>query len=228
MSKSNVVELKSVKRDSSALPERVSIEAPKFDVLNVTIEGTAPFVQHRFYKKAELMLGMEEGDAVKKKRSKNRKGRDYKQEYEDAQYKMKGNKNGIPAASFRRAMISACRSVDFKMTQAKQSIFMEADGFDIRDGIPLIGFTKGKPHVHEAAVRNANGRMDIRVRPMWDEGWEVRLRVRYDALIFTATDIANLLQRAGISVGVGEGRPASKDSAGCGWGTFSIKGKGFK
>jgi len=32
----------------------------------------------------------------------------------------------------------------------------------------------------------------------------------------------NLLHRAGLQVGIMEGRPDSKDSCGCGWGTFKI------
>jgi hypothetical protein len=47
--------------------------------------------------------------------------------------------------------------------------------------------------------------------------------VRFDADQFTLRDIANLLLRAGMQVGVGEGRPDSKKSCGMGWGTFEIK-----
>jgi len=57
---------------------------------------------------------------------------------------------------------------------------------------------------------------------MWDEGWEAQVRVRYDADQFTLEDLANLLARVGVQVGLGEGRPDSKSSAGMGWGTFMI------
>jgi len=39
---------------------------------------------------------------------------------------------------------------------------------------------------------------------------------------FSGADIANLVLRAGIQVGIGEGRPFSKNSCGMGWGTFEI------
>ena len=46
--------------------------------------------------------------------------------------------------------------------------------------------------------------------------------MRYDADQFTAVDIANLMMRVGVQVGIGEGRPDSKTSTGMGWGTFEV------
>lgn len=48
------------------------------------------------------------------------------------------------------------------------------------------------------------------------------LRIRFDADLFTKTDIVNLIMRVGAQVGIGEGRPDSKDSAGMGFGLFEI------
>jgi hypothetical protein len=41
---------------------------------------------------------------------------------------------------------------------------------------------------------------------------------------FTHQDVANLMTRVGLQVGLGEGRPDSKNSAGMGWGLFQIEG----
>jgi len=111
------------------------------------------------------------------------------------------------------------------MTHAKLSVFIEADGFDVDDGTPLVKITKGQPIYHEAAVRNDSGVCDIRARPMWREGWEAKVRIRYDADQFSLIDVSNLLGRAGMQVGLGEGRPDSKNSAGMGWGLFILKDK---
>ena len=108
------------------------------------------------------------------------------------------------------------------MTRAKLSLFVLADGFDEVDRTPLFAFTKGEPHYFEAAVRNADLSVDLRARPMWDAGWQALLRVRFDAGQFTIDDVAALVMRVGEQVGLGEGRPDSKKSAGCGWGTFTI------
>jgi hypothetical protein len=117
-------------------------------------------------------------------------------------------------------MISACRVVGFKMTHAKLSVFVEPDGFDADDGTPLVRIY-GEPMVHEGLVRNATGVADVRWRPMWRQ-WHAFVRVVYDADQFTLEDVSNLLARAGMQVGIGEGRPDSKMSAGMGWGTFRI------
>jgi hypothetical protein len=128
---------------------------------------------------------------------------------------------GIPASAFRAAMIDACRLVGFKMTEAKMSVFVQADGFDADDGTPLVRFSGGEPEMTQFTVRNATGVADVRVRPMWRR-WEAILRIQYDADQFKEADVLNLLLRAGLQVGVGEGRPFSKKSAGMGWGTFTI------
>ena len=72
------------------------------------------------------------------------------------------------------------------------------------------------------AVRNATGGPDIRVRPIWRE-WSADVRVRYDADQFTLNDVTNLMDRVGMQVGIGEGRPDSRQSAGLGWGTFRLE-----
>jgi hypothetical protein len=117
-------------------------------------------------------------------------------------------------------MISACRLVGFKMTLAKLSVFVEADGWDQQDGIPLVR-VYGKSETFTAHTRNATGVVDVRSRPMYRE-WAVKLRVRFDADQFTAQDVYNLIARVGGQVGLCEGRPDSKSSAGCGFGTFEV------
>jgi hypothetical protein len=119
-------------------------------------------------------------------------------------------------------MISACRLVGFAMTLAKLSIFIEADGYDKDEGTPLVRITEGEPKRLEMAVRLATGVSDISVRPMWEE-WGALLRIRYDADQFSLQDVTNLLMRVGMQVGICEGRPDSKKSAGMGWGIFQIE-----
>jgi hypothetical protein len=105
------------------------------------------------------------------------------------------------------------------MTLAKLSIFVEGDGFDKVDAVPLIKINgSAEPHIMHA--RNATGVCDIRVRAkFWP--WSADINISYDSDQFTSTDVANLLQRVGQQVGIGEGRPDSKMSAGMGWGTFT-------
>ena len=202
----------------SVKEETCIITPPKFGVTDFFIEGTAPLVVERFSKKAELMAKMAEGQSAKNK--KNRDARDYDKEAEDARYRSMDGWEGMNAAAFRAAMISACRLVGFKMTLAKLSAFVEADGFDKNDGVPLVR-VYGESHTYTAHTRNATGVVDVRSRPMY-RNWAARLRVRYDMDQFKMVDVLNLVSRCGMQVGIGAGRPDSKASAGCGFGLFQV------
>jgi hypothetical protein len=198
------------------------ITAPNFMTGVFTIRGITPYVQNKFSKKAlEQMKATQEAGSTAKK-GKRREPKDFKAMYEESLHKTDEGWYGIPAPAFRNAMISACRTVGFKMTLAKLSVFIEADGFDTDDATPLVKITKGEPQYFESLVRLAMDKPDIHARGMWKPGWEAELRVRYDGDQFTLTDISNLLMRVGLQVGVGEGRPDSKTSAGMGWGMFEI------
>lgn len=198
----------------------VSIPAPNMQTAVFGIIGIAPLMTARFSKKMELMAKMAEGKSAGSKR--NREARDYQREAEDAAYQSESGEYGVNASSFRNGMISACRLVGYKMTLAKLSLFVEADGYDHRDGTPLV-YIDGKWEANSAHVRNQTGVVDIRTRPMWKPGWKATLRVRFDADQFTVTDVANLLARVGLQGGIGEGRPDSKSSAGLGYGLFQLE-----
>lgn len=198
--------------------ESCVISPPKFGVVDFIIEGTAPLVVERFSKKGELMMKMAEGQSAKNK--KERSARDYDKECEDARYRSSERWEGMNAAAYRAAMISACRLVGFKMTLAKLSAFIEADGFDVNDGVPLVRIY-GDSHTYTAHTRNATGVVDIRSRPMYRQ-WAAKLRIRFDTDQFKMVDVLNLVSRCGMQVGIGAGRPDSKASAGCGFGLFQV------
>lgn len=198
--------------------EQVIISAPRFGIVRQKIIGTAPLVIERFSKKAELMAKMQEGKSAKSK--KERVARDYEKDAEDARYRSVDGWEGMNAAAFRAGMISACRLVNFKMTLAKLSTFIEPDGFDKQDGIPLVRIY-GESETFTAHTRNSTGVVDVRSRPMYRQ-WHAILTLRFDQDQFSTTDVLNLLARVGGQVGIGAGRPDSKASAGCGWGLFRL------
>ena len=204
----------------AAVTQSVTIKPANIQTAEFNIKGTAPYVQARFSGKAmqAMMTKMAAGSTASKSRAKP--ARDFDDDYRQAMHISTEGWYGIPAGAFRQAMISACRLVGFKMTLAKLSVFVHADGFDKIDGIPIIRL-EGTPERTDMAVRNATGVADIRVRPMWRE-WSAKVRVKYDADQFTLQDVTNLMQRVGMQVGIGEGRPDSRESAGLGWGTFEL------
>lgn len=200
----------------------VTIKPPNFQIAQFDIEGLAPLVIHRFSAKTknEMKLKMETGKAAGNK--KVREPKDTEQTYFEARYISKEGWDGFHAASIRNAMISACRLVGFKMTLAKLSVFVQADGVDaLEPQIPLIRII-GKPTKQEDMARVETGQPYVTVRAAYHE-WKAKIRIRFDADQFTQQDVANLLARVGMQVGIGEGRPDSKNSAGMGWGLFEVK-----
>lgn len=203
-----------------AKTEAVTISAPRIRNAEFTLTGTAPYMQARFGEKAlnKMMATQEAGSQSKGK--KVREARDFNADYEAAKHISTEGWCGVPAGAFRTACIDVCRLVGFKMTLAKLSIFIEPDGFDKIDGTPLVRL-QGTPEKNVSGVRNANGNLDLRTRPMWRK-WSVKLHVKFDEDQFSLADISNLLARAGIQCGIGEGRPNSRMSTGIGFGTFKI------
>jgi hypothetical protein len=200
----------------------VVVTKPNFQVGVFRIRGNAAYVQNKFSAKAKMKIveTQKAGQTAAKDRVKAPK--DFLANYQGAMHISTEGWHGIPAPAFRNALISACKVVGFAMTRAKLSLFAMADGHDADDGTPLVKITRGKPEYTEHPVRNSSGVCDIRARPMWAVGWEAVVRIRFDADQFTLDDVANLMLRAGIQVGVGEGRPDSKKSNGMDWGTFDI------
>lgn len=201
----------------------LTIKPPRLETVEFTITGDAPYVQHAF--SSEQREKMHETQAAGSGVSKNRRAKppkDFEALYRGAMHVSTEGWHGIPAAAFRAAMISACRIGGFVMSKAKLSVFVVADGFSKLDGTGLVRIIRGEPRAVEHSVRNSSGVTDLRVRPMWDPGWQAVVRVRFDRDQFTTIDVANLLMRAGMQVGVGEGRPDSRQSTGMGWGTFTI------
>lgn len=199
------------------------VHAPNIVRMTISITGTAPLVQCKFSHKAreKMMADMSTPKAAKKART-EREPRDYDRDFIQAQHISTAGWVGIPCPAFRAAMIDACRTVGLVMTRAKMAVFVLPDGFDRDEGTPLVKIEASPPEKTESLVRNDNGSADIRIRPMWRE-WGANVTVEFDADMITAESVVNLLERAGRQVGVGEGRPFSKNSVGQGWGTFTVR-----
>lgn len=203
----------------------VTIKAPNFQTAQFKVIGLTPLVIHKFSEKAKLQIVQTQSEGSKAKGKKVREPKDFEQVYQNARHISTEGWDGLPAAALRSAMISACRATEFVMTRAKMAIlYIEADGEDATEkGTGLVRIY-GTPEKDVRPAPNDNGSMDMRARPMFKE-WSALVRVRFDADMLSIESIANLLSRAGQQVGVGEGRPFSKNSNGCGWGTFIVEGR---
>jgi hypothetical protein len=198
--------------------ERIVISPPNLIVESFIIYGTAPYVQRKFSDKSREQILRDQMVSKAKKRG-TTTPRDPEADYTEATHFTVEKGYGIPAGAFRNAMISACRVAGFVMTKARLSVFIETDEMD-EEGTALVALN-GSPEMHKGHVRLQDGKTSIAVRPMWKE-WSATLSVKWDGDQFTRQDVANLIERAGQQVGVGEGRPDSRKSNGVGWGTFTL------
>ncbi len=201
--------------------KHVVIPAARFGHALFEIEGSAPLVIHRFSAKVkeQMKQKMEMGKAAGSRKNREAKATD--ELFQEARYISKQGWDGFHAASIRNAMISACRLVGFKMTLAKMSIFVEADGWDAKERqIPLIRIY-GEAAKQEDMARVETGQPYVTVRAAFYE-WKAKIRIRWDEDQFTLQDVTNLLSRVGQQVGVCEGRPDSPNSCGMGWGLFEV------
>jgi hypothetical protein len=203
--------------------QNITIKPPRFEYATFEIGGKeeVPLVIHRFSAKLkqEMKEKMEAGKTASSKR--DRSAKDIKRAYEEARYRHVSGWDGFHAAALRKAMISACRLVNFKMTLAKLSIFVVKEGVDKDEPqIPLVRII-GEPVLQEDMARVSTGEPYVTIRPAYHE-WKARPRIRWDADQFTLADVTNLMLRVGEQVGIGEGRPDSKNSAGMDWGLFDV------
>jgi hypothetical protein len=203
-------------------PLAITIPAPDIRTVALDIVGTAPLMIHKFSQKAIDMMAQKQKEGSTGTKGRKRDPKDFEGVFQAARHLSTEGWDGYPAGGIRQALISACGLVDFAMTTAKKCLFVEADGIDATEGTPLVRIQAGEPERNLAYARNTTGVADIRIRPMWRH-WQMQLRIRYDADRFTANDVTNLVMRAGEQCGLGEGRPASKKSAGLGFGTFRLK-----
>lgn len=207
---------------TKAQTAKITISEPNFQSVKFKIKGTAPLMIHKFSEKMKRQI--EEKQTAKDKVTKARAPKDYKAEFNAARYISSAGWDGFYAGALRNAMIGAARYVDgLQMTKSKGLFFIQAQGFDKGDGTPLVRIQGCKASHDTRPVRLESGVADLRNRPRYDSWW-AEVVVDFDADAMSASDIANLLHRAGAQVGLCEGRPGSPNSFGMGFGTFRVEG----
>lgn len=105
------------------------------------------------------------------------------------------------------------------MVQARGLLFVEADGAD-PEGVDLVRVEGDGPHMREDIVRISMGTPDLRYRGEF-RTWFARLRIRFNGNMLNTSQVFNLLNLAGLHVGIGEGRPGAPKTS-MDWGMFHL------
>lgn len=192
----------------------INIKKPAIKHIEFTIVGDEPLNIHRLGKK--LQIEFEERDAGKPKKSKKGVARDVNAEFLDSLYYITPNfkeapapkkitastRFGFPASGLKKAMVYAARQfASLKMTELRGRFFVEHHFIQI----------EGKPEIDRFWRRvggkgPGTGTPDIGTRATFPE-WKAKVYIRYNSDVISADSIANLLDTAGFSVGLGEDRP---------------------
>lgn len=193
--------------------EKIQIPAANTVQMKVTIKGLTPVIFHKWDEKAIKMIE----DKQQKKATKGRETRNPEAEYEASFYYDSEGRIAIPARNIKQAIVGSARFLpDVKMTILRGTIFVwgDADGM-----IPVIYKEKDKT-MRRDMVTVGMGTADVRYRGQISN-WSMTFLIEYDADLLSASQVINLLQRAGRSQGLMEWRPEKNGDNGM----FSVETK---
>jgi len=192
----------------------VRVEAPAASRIRIALIGMTPLLCHN--KKAAA--GSMEIDPETKRPRWTRKGfqkeRDPQREYEESLYPIPGGGFGFPAVAIKQAMASSVGK-DYGIPQRK--VYQYVHIYGVEGALDLVRL-RGLPKMHEAIVRQGRAPAP-RFRACFHE-WSIDLEMEYDTKTFDAETIVNMLARAGLYVGIGDGRPEKK---GHNYGRFRVE-----
>ena len=190
---------------------KIEIPAPNIQLIKVKIIGTSPLIYHKWDEKAIKMIE----DKQQKKATKGREARDPDAEYKNSFYYDSEGNIAFPARNIKQAIVGSARFLqDVKMTILRGAVFVKGDKDNM---IPVIYKEKDK-HMRKDMVTVGMGSADVRYRGELRE-WSMEFIIEYDGDLMSASQVVNLLQRAGFSQGLGEWRPEKNGDNG----TFEVE-----
>lgn len=193
----------------------VTIPGVKTSKVTTLVIGTAPLIINKFsHKMQEKILEKHMGVAQA-----GREKKDPEANFHAARHRLSDGTDGYPAGGFKAAIVAGfSKETGVAMTKAKGGIRVAAD--DPATNLIRI-LTAGEPRMREDVVRNQSGVVDIRHRPeYWP--WSMKLEVEYLPTLMSAAQVLQAISMSGFTNGLGEWRPASKESRSGSFGTFRL------
>ena len=189
--------------------EAIRIKPIDFARVRVVAVGDSMIVQHRI---GESNIEKLEESTREKKIKVKRQPRNIEREYNEATYFLPDGKTlACPSMWFKQSMVNACSFIEgINKTLARAAFFIEGDL------IPINGTRKMRTDVVRLGGigKTAQTRYRPEVFP-----WSVTLPIKYRPDLIDVSDLCNLLNHAGFSVGVGEDRPQKRGGQ---WGLFHV------
>ena len=209
---------------------KVEIPAVALETIQVPIRGLdGPLVCHNWSVKAiSAMLAKQMGSKLAGKQPKNPD-----ENYRECLYHATDGGYGFPAVAFKAAMVRASKGINgMDMIGTRQMLFVVPDCEENREfsvplktgdvthriQTPLVRLI-GEPTMRMDMVRLNGKTADVRFRAQF-VAWEAVLTIRHLTDRITSQEVVNLVNLAGNTVGVGEGRP--EKSSDMTWGRWQI------
>lgn len=189
-----------------AAATKIELPALRIQTLSLMLIGDSPLIVHAWSEKAKQQML----DKQMKKATKAKEAKDPEADYEACFYRTETGGHGFPAIGVKAAMVSACRFVEMKMTEARGAFHIDCEMLSVI----------GDPRPREDMVRVGMGTADIRYRPEFVD-WRIPVDIKFNAGVISPEQIANLLNTAGFAIGIGEWRPERNGS----YGRFHVGGE---
>lgn len=193
--------------------QMIVLAKPLIGKAHIRVEGVTSLIVHAWSEKAKRMMleAQQANGAGATKRKKSRADRDPQADYESSKYVSTDGWEGVPAASFKAALVGACRLVEnLHMTTARRLLHVRHDGYNATDGMELVRIY-GEPSMRQDMVRLESGTADLRYRAEYKK-WSAVLSVEFNASLISRDVLVNLIDHAGYAEGIGEWRPSSPKS----------------
>lgn len=191
----------------------INVALMDIQAITVTIEGETPLIVNRFSEKSkEEILGKQT-----KKAKTGKEARNPEKEYLSSLYSIDHKRTGFPAYGIKAAIVRAAKSLGMVMVDVRTNVHIVAP----KGNAGLIEI-HGPHQMREDVVRIGNGISSLAFRAEYPE-WVCTFEVKYNASMFSADQIATLIQAAGFSCGLGEWRPNAPKSNSGTFGMFNLK-----
>lgn len=178
--------------------QQIEIVDFKKAVVSFKIVGVTPLIMNKFSQKSLNMI-------LEKQMKKAGKGKEAKNPEElfkeSIHWFNDGIRIGFPVSGFKEGMVRASKQLGMIMIDTRGKFHILADEGD------LVEIQSNPPKFRQDHVKIGMGTTDVRIRAEFEAGWTTTLKIVYYENSISIEQLAQLINIAGFSSGIGEWRP---------------------
>lgn len=213
--KPKTVEVDAGEQESVNLGSLLSTKA-QFRAFSVWLIGDTPLITHAWSQKAKLEMLQKQVKASKA----GKEARDPHADFVSSLYEMGDETYGFPATGVKNCILSAAhKDKGIAKTSVMAALWIDAELIRTRPALagaicdmPLVRIHGSKPEMREDMVKIGAGlkkTANLAFRAQFSI-WAMKISGRFNSTVFTAPNLAYLIQDAGMASGLGEWRIEKK------------------